>query len=219
MPAARSAAPCTVKIRLMKRIVILISGRGSNMEAIIRTTAAERWPLQIAAVISNKSTAAGLEVARAAGIPTVVVNHRDYPDRAQFDTALAAAIDRYQPDLVVLAGFMRILTEGFVNHFAGRLINIHPSLLPSFTGLDTHQRALDAGVKFHGATVHFVTAELDHGPIIAQAIVPVNDGDDEGTLAARVLEQEHIIYPRAVRDLLEGRLMLKGGRVISTEVR
>ncbi len=203
----------------MKRIVILISGRGSNMEAIIRTTAAERWPLQIAAVISNKPTAAGLEVARAAGIPTVVVNHRDYPDRAQFDTALAAAIDRYQPDLVVLAGFMRILTEGFVNHFAGRLINIHPSLLPSFTGLDTHQRALDAGVKFHGATVHFVTAELDHGPIIAQAIVPVNEGDDEGTLAARVLEQEHIIYPRAVRDLLEGRLVLKGDRVVSAEVR
>lgn len=219
MPAARSAAPCTVKIRLMKRIVILISGRGSNMEAIIRTTAAERWPLQIAAVISNKPTAAGLEVARAAGIPTVVVNHRDYPDRAQFDTALAAAIDRYQPDLVVLAGFMRILTEGFVNHFAGRLVNIHPSLLPSFTGLDTHQRALDAGVKFHGATVHFVTAELDHGPIIAQAIVPVNEGDDEGTLAARVLEQEHIIYPRAVRDLLEGRLVLKGDRVVSAEVR
>ena len=203
----------------MKRIVILISGRGSNMEAIMRTAAAERWPLQIAAVISNKPSAAGLALARTAGIPTVVVNHRDYPDRVQFDTALAAAIDEYQPDLVVLAGFMRILTEGFVNHFAGRLINIHPSLLPSFTGLDTHQRAIDAGVKFHGATVHFVTAELDHGPIIAQAVVPVLDQDDEGTLAARVLEQEHIIYPRAVRDLLEGRLVLKGGRVVSALAR
>ncbi|MEK0429257.1 MAG: hypothetical protein RL001_1784, partial [Pseudomonadota bacterium] len=127
----------------MKRIVILISGRGSNMEAIMRTAAAERWPFQIAAVISNKPTAAGLEVARAAGIPVAIVNHRDYPDREQFDAALASVIDQYQPDLVVLAGFMRILTEGFVNHFAGRLINIHPSLLPSFTGLDTHRRAID----------------------------------------------------------------------------
>ena len=199
----------------MKRLVILISGRGSNMEAIMRTAAAERWPAQIAAVISNKPGAGGLEVARAAGIPTAVVNHRDYADREQFDQALAATIDQYQPDLVVLAGFMRILTEAFVHHFAGRLINIHPSLLPSFTGLDTHQRAIDAGVKFHGATVHFVTAELDHGPIIAQAVVPVKEDDDESTLAARVLEQEHLIYPRAVRDLLEGRLVLKDGRVVS----
>ena len=203
----------------MKRIVILISGRGSNMEAIMRTAAAERWPFQIAAVISNKPTAAGLEVARAAGIPVAIVNHRDYPDREQFDAALASVIDQYQPDLVVLAGFMRILTEGFVNHFAGRLINIHPSLLPSFTGLDTHQRAIDAGVKFHGATVHFVTAELDHGPIIAQAVVPVHDDDDEAILAARVLEREHLMYPRAVRDLLEGRLVLKNGRVTSAEAR
>ena len=203
----------------MKRIVILISGRGSNMEAIMRTAAAECWPSQIAAVISNKPAAGGLEVARAAGIPTVVVNHRDYPDRERFDAALAATIDKYQPDLVVLAGFMRILTEGFVHHFAGRLINIHPSLLPSFTGLDTHQRAIDAGVKFHGATVHFVTAELDHGPILAQAVVPVHENDDEDTLAARVLEQEHLIYPRAVRDLLEGRLVLEGGRVIRAAVR
>ena len=203
----------------MKRIVILISGRGSNMEAIMRTAAAERWPFQIAAVISNKPTAAGLEVARAAGIPVAIVNHRDYPDREQFDAALASVIDQYQPDLVVLAGFMRILTEGFVNHFAGRLINIHPSLLPSFTGLDTHRRAIDAGVKFHGATVHFVTAELDHGPIVAQAVVPVHDDDDEEILAARVLEQEHLMYPRAVRDLLEGRLVLKNGRVTSAEAR
>lgn len=202
------------KIHEMKRIVILISGRGSNMEAIMRTAAADRWPVQIAAVISNKPGAGGLEVARSAGIPIVVVNHRDYPDRAEFDAALAAVIEPYQPDLVVLAGFMRILTAGFVNHFAGKLINIHPSLLPSFPGLDTHQRAIDAGVKFHGATVHFVTDELDHGPIIAQAVVPVHEDDDEASLAARLLEQEHIIYPRAVRDLLEGRLKLKDGRVI-----
>ena len=201
----------------MKRIVILISGRGSNMESMMRTAAAERWSAQIAAIISNKPDAAGLEVARAAGIPTAVVNHRDYVGRESFDAALAAAIDPYQPDLVVLAGFMRILTDTFVHHFAGRLVNIHPSLLPSFVGLDTHQRAIDAGVKFHGATVHFVTPELDHGPIIAQAVVPVHENDDAETLAARVLEQEHLIYPRAVHDLLEGRLMLKDGRVVSTE--
>ncbi len=189
------------------------------MEAIIRTALAERWPFQMAGVISNNPTAGGLKVARTAGIPTSVVNHRDYADRQQFDAALTAAIEQYQPDLVVLAGFMRILTEGFVNHFVGRLINIHPSLLPSFTGLDTHRRAIDAGVKFHGATVHFVTAELDHGPIIAQAVVPVHEDDDEDTLAARVLEQEHRIYPRAVHDLLEGKLVLKAGRVVSAEVR
>ncbi len=203
----------------MKRLVILISGRGSNMEAILRAATAERWPAQIAAVISNKPGAGGLEVARAAGIATAVVHHRDYPDRAQFDQALAAEIDRFQPDLVVLAGFMRILTEGFVAHYAGRLINIHPSLLPSFPGLHTHRQAIDAGVKFHGATVHFVTAELDHGPIIAQAVVPVQDDDDEDTLAARVLEQEHRMYPRAVRDLLEGRRVLKDGRVVSVDPR
>jgi phosphoribosylglycinamide formyltransferase-1 len=202
----------------MKRIVILISGRGSNMESMMKTAASEQWSAQIAAVISNRPDAAGLEIARDAGIPTAVVNHRDYLDRMQFDAALAAAIDQYQPDLVVLAGFMRILTENFVNHFAGRLVNIHPSLLPSFTGLDTHQRAIDAGVKFHGATVHFVTSELDHGPIITQAVVPVHENDDAETLAARVLVQEHQIYPRAVRDLLEGRLVLKDGRVVSAKV-
>ena len=207
---------CTVKIRTMKRIVILISGRGSNMEAIIRVAAAEQWPVRIAAVISNKPGAAGLEVARAAGIPVVVVNHREFAEREEFDQALAASIDQYMPDLIVLAGFMRILTPGFVARYFGRLINIHPSLLPSFTGLHTHQQALDAGVKFHGATVHFVTADLDHGPIIAQAVVPVLNTDDEDTLASRVLEQEHKIYPQAVRDLTEGRLILKDGRVIST---
>lgn len=207
-----------VKIHRMKRIVILISGRGSNMEAIMRTAAAERWTAQIAAVISNQPDAAGLDIARAADIPTAVVNHRDYSNREQFDVALAAAIDPYQPDLVVLAGFMRLLTDNFVHHFAGRLINIHPSLLPSFIGLDTHQRAIDAGVKFHGATVHFVTSELDCGPIVAQAVVPVHVNDDAAALAARVLEKEHQIYPRAVHDLLEGRLVLREGRVVSAEV-
>jgi phosphoribosylglycinamide formyltransferase-1 len=198
----------------MKRIVILISGRGSNMQAILKVAAAERWPEQIAAVISNQPTAAGLDVARAAGIPALAVNHRDYPDREQFDAALAELIDQYSPDLIVLAGFMRILTSGFVNRYFGRLINIHPSLLPSFPGLHTHQQAIDVGVKVHGATVHFVTAELDHGPIIAQAAVPVHDDDTEDTLAERVLEQEHLIYPQAVHDLMSGALKLVDGRVV-----
>jgi len=200
-------------MRAMKKIVILISGRGSNMEAILRAAAAEAWPAQIAAVISNKASAAGLNTAKAAGIPAVAVEHRDYPDRVSFDRALAEAIDRFEPDLVVLAGFMRILTAGFVQHYHGRLLNIHPSLLPSFPGLATHQQALDAGVKFHGATVHFVTPELDHGPIVEQAVVPVLEDDTEPVLAARVLVQEHVIYPRAVRDIIEGRVWLDGDRV------
>jgi len=198
----------------MKRIVILISGRGSNMQAMLKVAAAERWPAQIAAVISNQPNAAGLDVARAAGIATSAINHRDYPDRELFDAALAELIDQHSPDLIVLAGFMRILTPGFVNKYFGRLINIHPSLLPSFPGLHTHQQAIDAGVKVHGATVHFVTAELDHGPIIAQAIVPVLEDDTEDTLAARVLEQEHRIYPQAVLDLISGALKLVDGRVV-----
>jgi phosphoribosylglycinamide formyltransferase-1 len=198
----------------MKRIVILISGRGSNMQAMLKVAAAERWPAQIAAVISNQPTAAGLDVARTAGIPTSAINHRDYPDREQFDAALAELIDQYSPDLIVLAGFMRILTPGFVNRYFGRLINIHPSLLPSFPGLHTHQQAIDAGVKVHGATVHFVTTELDHGPIIAQVAVPVLDDDTEDTLAARVLEHEHRIYPKAVSDLMSGVLKLVDGRVV-----
>ncbi len=197
----------------MKNLVILISGRGSNMEAILRASAAEHWPVKIAAVISNKADASGLQTAAAAGIATAVVNHKQYPDRASFDTALAKVIDEYAPDLVVLAGFMRILTPGFVEHYQGRLLNIHPSLLPSFPGLATHQQAIDAGVKFHGATVHFVTPVLDHGPIVEQAVVPVMADDTEDTLAARVLQQEHIIYPRAVRDILEGRAWLDGERV------
>jgi phosphoribosylglycinamide formyltransferase-1 len=198
----------------MKRIVILISGRGSNMQAMLKVAAAEHWPAHIAAVISNQPNAAGLDVARAAGIATSAINHRDYPDREQFDAALAELIDQHSPDLIVLAGFMRILTPGFVNRFFGRLINIHPSLLPSFPGLHTHQQAIDAGVKVHGATVHFVTAELDHGPIISQATVPVLDDDTEDTLAARVLEQEHRIYPQAVRDLMSDTLKLVDGRVV-----
>ncbi len=197
----------------MKRLVILISGRGSNMEAILRTAAAEQWPAQIAAVISNKADAAGLSTAAEAGIPALAVEHRQYPDRDSFDEALAEAIDRYAPDLVVLAGFMRILTPGFVQRYHGRLLNIHPSLLPSFPGLATHRQALDAGVKFHGATVHFVTPELDHGPIVEQAVVPVLDGDTESALAARVLAHEHVIYPRSVRDFVEGRMWLDGDRV------
>ena len=201
-------------MRARKRIVILISGRGSNMEAILRAASAEKWPAQIVAVISNKSTAAGLATASSAGIAARVVEHVSYPDRAQFDQALSTVIDEYSPDLVILAGFLRILTSAFVAHYHGRMVNIHPSLLPSFPGLNTHQRALEAGVKFHGATVHFVTPELDHGPIIEQAIVPVLDTDTEDTLAARVLEQEHVIYPRAVRDFIEGRYALMEGRIV-----
>ncbi|MBS1186834.1 MAG: phosphoribosylglycinamide formyltransferase [Burkholderiaceae bacterium] len=197
----------------MKNIVILISGRGSNMEAIVRASQAGNWPARIAAVIANRADAAGLAFAAANGIQTAVVPSREFPSREAFDAALQAEIDRYAPDLVVLAGFMRILTESFVRHYEGRMLNIHPSLLPSFKGLHTHQQALDAGVKLHGATVHFVTAELDHGPIVAQAAVSVNDGDTEDTLAARVLAQEHLIYPQAVLDFVEGRLTVSQGRV------
>lgn len=197
----------------MKNIVILISGRGSNMQAIVETAQAEKWPVKIAAVISNRADAAGLDYAAAAGIPTAVVVSKDYPERAAFDAALQAEIDRYAPDLVVLAGFMRILTAPFVEHYAGRLMNIHPSLLPSFPGLATHQQALSFGVKVHGATVHFVTADLDHGPIVAQAAVQVLPDDTEHSLAERVLEQEHVIYPRAVRWFAEGRLKIEDGRV------
>ena len=197
----------------MKNIVILISGRGSNMEAILHAAAAEQWSARIAAVISNKADAAGLKTAEAAGVPAATVEHRNFPDRDSFDRALAETIDRFKPDLVVLAGFMRILTAGFVHHYQGRLLNIHPSLLPSFPGLATHQQALDAGVKFHGATVHYVTPELDHGPIVEQAVVPVLESDTESELAKRVLAQEHVIYPRAVRDIIEGRVWLDGDRV------
>lgn len=190
----------------MKNIVILISGRGSNMEAIVRAVEAEGWPARIAAVISNRADAAGLQFAAAHAIPTAVVMHQDYLSRAEFDAALQATIDSFAPDLVVLAGFMRILTAPFVAHYAGRILNIHPSLLPNFSGLATHRQALAAGVAEHGATVHFVTAELDHGPVVLQAKIPVLPGDTEQSLAARVLVQEHIIYPRAVGLFIEGRL-------------
>ena len=190
----------------MKNIVILISGGGSNMAAIVRAAQQGDWAGQygarIAAVISNKADAKGLVFARAQGIATAVLDHKAFASREAFDAELAATIDRHQPALVVLAGFMRILTPGFVAHYAGRLINIHPSLLPAFTGLNTHQRAIDAGCKFAGVTVHQVTAELDVGPILDQAVVPVLPGDTAQTLAARVLTQEHVIYPRAVRALV-----------------
>ncbi|MQR02032.1 phosphoribosylglycinamide formyltransferase [Glaciimonas sp. GS1] len=197
----------------MKSIVILISGHGSNMQAIVRAAQAEQWPVRIAAVISNKADAEGLTFAARLGIPTSVVSNKDYPDRAQFDAALQVEIDRYMPDCVVLAGFMRILTAPFVLHYAGRMLNIHPSLLPSFTGLATHRQALAAGVKVHGATVHFVTPDLDHGPIVSQAVVPVFDDDTEATLAARILVEEHKIYPLAVRWFIEGRLRIVDGCV------
>ena len=200
----------------MKNIVILISGRGSNMEAIVRACAHEGWPARIAAVIANRPDAAGLAFAQAHGIATAVLDHRGYADRAQFDAALAAVVDGFSPDLVVLAGFMRVLTAEFVERYAGRMLNVHPSLLPSFPGLHTHQRALDAGVTLHGATVHFVTSQLDHGPIVVQSAVPVAAGDDAAALAARVLATEHVIYPRAVRWFAEGRLALEGMRVVLT---
>jgi len=192
-----------------KSIVILISGRGSNMEALLDA----RLPARIAAVISNNPQARGLGTAQSRGIATAVVDHRAFPDRTAFDAALAAEIDRHRPDLVVLAGFMRILTEPFIARYRGRLINIHPSLLPTFTGLHTHRRALAAGVRIHGCTVHFVAPEVDSGPIIAQAAVPVLPGDTEEQLAARVLAEEHRIYPQAVRWFIEGKLKLEDGRV------
>ncbi|MDR1228187.1 MAG: phosphoribosylglycinamide formyltransferase [Azoarcus sp.] len=196
----------------MKSIVILISGRGSNMEAIVRAGVPGG---RIAAVISNRADAAGLAFAAEQGMNTAVVAHADYAERARFDAALQAAIDVHAPDLVVLAGFMRVLGENFVRHYAGRLLNIHPSLLPSFPGLHTHRRALAAGVRVHGATVHFVTPELDGGPVVIQAVVPVLPGDDEDSLAARVLAEEHRIYPQAVRWFVEGRLSITGNAGIS----
>jgi phosphoribosylglycinamide formyltransferase-1 len=197
----------------VKRIVILISDRGSNMQAIVQRCADESWPAQVAAVISNRPDAAGLAFAAAGGIPTAVVDHQSFATREAFEAALAAAIDSHEPDLVVLAGFMRILGAKFVRHYEGRMLNVHPSLLPAFTGLHTHRRAIEAGCKVAGATVHFVTAALDHGPIVAQAAVPVLPGDDEATLAVRVIAREHVIYPLAVRWFVEGQLRLDQGIV------
>ncbi|MDO9237752.1 MAG: phosphoribosylglycinamide formyltransferase [Aquabacterium sp.] len=201
----------------MKNIVILISGRGSNMEAIVDACGREQWPARIAAVVSNKATASGLQFAASKGIATAVVDHKQFDTREAFDAELARIIEGFAPDVIVLAGFMRILTEAFVQQFDGRMLNVHPSLLPAFPGLHTHQRAIDAGCKLAGATVHFVTPALDHGPIVAQAAVPVLPDDTEAVLSARVLQQEHLIYPRAVRWLVEGTLKIDGHRVLHTE--
>lgn len=196
----------------MKKIVILISGRGSNMQALLTA----KLPCQVAAVISNRADAEGLEIASQHNIPTQIIPHRNYADRASFDMALLQEIDRHQPDYIVLAGFMRILTEPFVNHYRGRLINIHPSLLPAYTGVNTHERALQDGVKIHGCTVHFVTPDLDHGPIIIQAAVPVLQNDTPQSLAARVLLEEHRIYVQAIRWLCSDRVRLDtNGKVVS----
>ncbi|ROV55971.1 phosphoribosylglycinamide formyltransferase [Neisseria chenwenguii] len=198
----------------MKNIVILISGRGSNMQAIVSAAIPN---VRIAAVLSNRADAAGLAWAAERGIATESLNHKDFDSRFAFDTAMMEKIDAYTPDLVVLAGFMRILTPQFCAHYEGRLINIHPSLLPSFTGLHTHERAIEAGCRVAGCSIHFVTAELDCGPIIAQGVVPVLDGDNADTLAARVLAVEHKLFPQAVADFAAGRLKIEGNRVINQQ--
>ena len=197
----------------MKRIVVLISGQGSNLDAIVRASEAQDWPGRVVAVISNRAEARGLQLAQSHGIATEVLDHKPFADRPAFDAALAGRIDGHAPDLVVLAGFMRILTPEFVARYEGRMLNVHPSLLPSFTGLNTHRRAIEEGCKVAGATVHFVSAELDHGPIVAQAVVPVLAGDDEAALAKRVLTAEHELYPRAVGWFVKGQLRLDDGRV------
>jgi phosphoribosylglycinamide formyltransferase 1 len=200
----------------MQRIVILISGRGSNMRSIALACDSERWSAKVVAVISNRPDAPGLGFAAQNGIATAVVDHKAFTTREAFDAALAQAIDAHAPDLVVLAGFMRILGHDCVRKYEGRMLNIHPSLLPLFPGLHTHRRAIETGCKLAGATVHFVTAELDHGPIVLQAAVPVLPGDDEDTLAERVLAKEHVIYPRAVRWFVEGQLHIERGIVTHT---
>ena len=200
----------------MKRIVILLSGRGSNMRSIVERCAAEGWPARVVAVISNRPGAAGLDFAREHGVTTALVDHQAFGSREAFDAALGDAVDAQAPDLVVLTGFMRILGAGFVRRFEGRLINIHPSLLPAFPGLRTHRRAIEAGCKLAGATVHFVTTELDHGPIVIQAVAPVLAGDNEDSLAERVLAREHVIYPLAVRWFVTGQLRIERGVVTQT---
>jgi phosphoribosylglycinamide formyltransferase-1 len=202
---------------MKQRIVILISGRGSNMEAIAARCAEQRWPAEVVAVLANKASAAGLAWAAQRGIATAMVDHQAHASREAFDAELARVIDTFQPTLVVLAGFMRILGADFVRRYEGRLLNIHPSLLPAFPGLHTHQRALEAGCKAVGATVHFVTPELDHGPIVMQSVVPVHTADTEDTLSARVLATEHVIYPLSVRWFVEGKLRVEAGRVIQVE--
>lgn len=200
----------------MQRIVILVSGRGSNARAIVQRCAAEGWPAQVVAVVANRPGAAALDFAMQQGIATAVVDHTLHASREAFDAELARVIDGFAPDLVVLAGFMRILTDGFVAHYAGRMLNVHPSLLPAFAGLHTHRRAIEAGCKLAGATVHFVTPTLDHGPIVAQAAVPVLPGDTPESLSARVLAAEHVLYPQAVRWFVEGALRVEGGVVRHT---
>jgi phosphoribosylglycinamide formyltransferase-1 len=195
------------------RVVILISGRGSNMQALLE--AEYNGAVEFCCVLSNKADAAGLQVAAAHGVPTEVLDHRAFPDRASFDTALAERIDAHRPDVVVLAGFMRVLTADFVRHYANRLINVHPALLPAFPGLDTHARALAAGVRLHGCTVHFVTPEVDAGPIIAQAAVPVLADDTPHSLAARVLRQEHRVFPMVLRWLAQGRVQVRDDGTVS----
>ena len=197
----------------MKNIVVLLSGQGSNMDAIVRACAAEGWDARIAAVVSNRADAAGLALARGHGIATLVVDHKTFAERDDFDAALANAVQSFAPDLLVLAGFMRILGPAFVRRFEGRMLNVHPSLLPAFPGLHTHRRAIEAGCKLAGATVHFVTSALDHGPIIAQAVVPVLPGDTAATLAARVLAREHLLYPLAVGWCVTGLLRIETGVV------
>lgn len=194
-----------------KTIVILISGRGSNMEAILKA----RLPVRVASVISNEAEAKGLAVAKAHGVATTVISHRDFSERAGFDAALLAVIDAQRPDLVVLAGFMRVLTNGFIERYAGRILNIHPSLLPAFPGLHTHRRALAAGVRVHGCTVHLVTPAVDQGPIIVQAAVPVLPDDTEDTLSARVLREEHRIYPQAIRWFCEERVIMSDNGTVT----
>ncbi len=205
--------PAAMQAQAHKRIVILISGRGSNMEAIVQRCAEQRWPAQVVAVVANRPDAAGLAFAASRGIATAVVDHKAHATREDFDAALAQVVDGCAPDLVVLAGFMRILGAAFVQRYEGRLLNVHPSLLPAFPGLHTHRRALQAGCKAVGATVHLVTVALDHGPIVMQSVVPVRPGDDETSLAARVLATEHVIYPQSVRWFVEGKLVVEQGVV------
>ena len=195
------------------RLVVLISGRGSNLQAILDQAVSGELPVEVATVVSNRPGVHGLERARQAGVPALELDHKNFADRPEFEAALIETIDRRQPDLVVLAGFMRVLTAGFTEHYRGRLLNIHPSLLPKFRGLHTHERAIAAGETEHGASIHFVTAELDGGPVIVQARVPVLPGDDSDALAARVLEQEHRLYPLAIRWFAEQRLRLEGEQV------
>jgi phosphoribosylglycinamide formyltransferase-1 len=195
-------------------VVILISGRGSNLQAMLDNTRAGTLPIEIRAVISNNPTADGLRHARASGVPIDIIDHHDYAERSEFDATLMQTIDRYAPRLVILAGFMRILGEEFIRHYAGRLLNVHPSLLPAFKGINTHARALAAGSAWHGASVHFVTNDLDGGPVIIQASVPIQAGDTADALAARVLREEHRILPLAIRWFVEGRLSVRNGQVL-----